>query len=113
MRNNQWIPLESLDQLEKAIEKSKEHPVILFKHSTRCSVSHFVEKNLDNNWSEYSDQAEFYWLDLIKYRNVSNAIADRFGVQHESPQIVFIKDEKLVDHASHQQIDLEKIMATA
>lgn len=109
MKNKQWIPLESLDQLDQVIETSKEQPIVLFKHSTRCSVSHFVEKNLDRGWSEYGDLCDFYWLDLIQFRAVSNSIAERFEIRHESPQVLVLVNGKIIYHASHQGIHIDDL----
>ena len=95
-----WKPLQSLEDLGAAIAASHDHPVVLFKHSTRCSVSAMAKRNFEAQWDP-TEQAEAYLLDLITYRSVSNAIAERFEVKHESPQMLVISDARLQFHESH------------
>jgi bacillithiol system protein YtxJ len=99
-----WIPLTDLGQLNDIIELSNEKPIAIFKHSTRCSVSRFALKQFENEFDS-ADTTETYFLDLIEYRDVSNEIANRFQVIHQSPQILLIKNGKSVYDASHSDID--------
>ena len=94
-----WKPLQSLEDLDAAIAASHDHPVVLFKHSTRCSVSAMAKRNFEAQWDP-TEQAEAYLLDLITYRSVSNAIAERFEVKHESPQMLVISDAPTVSRVS-------------
>lgn len=98
-----WKPLQSLEDLDAAVAASHDHPVVLFKHSTRCSVSAMAKRSFEAQWDP-ALSAEAYLLDLITYRPVSNAIAERFEVQHESPQMLVISDARLHFHASHGAI---------
>jgi len=106
-----WINLNSVEQLNEIDEKSKEKAQVIFKHSTRCSVSTFAKRILT---SEYNDEvqakADVYYLDLISFREVSNEIASRYSVYHESPQILVIKDGKCVYDASHSEVSFEKAL---
>jgi bacillithiol system protein YtxJ len=106
-----WIPLTHLDQLEDLTNKSWEKPVVIFKHSTRCSVSRFALKQLEtlqcNVFTE--NNISMYFLDLIEYREISNEIANRFQVIHQSPQLLLIKNGKSVYDASHSDIDAEDL----
>ena len=54
-----------------------------------------------------------YFLDLISHRDVSTAIAQKFDVEHESPQVILIKNGKAVYSASHFEIDYGSIKAAA
>ena len=81
-----WNSLTDLGQLNEIITLSNENPVAIFKHSTRCSVSRMALKQFENEFDS-SDKVTPYFLDLIAYREVSNEIANRFGVQHQSPQL--------------------------
>jgi bacillithiol system protein YtxJ len=49
--------------------------------------------------------AEVYLLDLIAYRSVSNLIADKLSVVHQSPQALLLKDGKCIYNASHADIN--------
>jgi bacillithiol system protein YtxJ len=47
---------------------------------------------------------EYYYLDLIRYRNVSNEISSKFKLEHQSPQVLLIRNGKLIYHVSHNAI---------
>ena len=103
-----WRTLTDLGQLNEIIDLSTEKPVIIFKHSTRCSISRMVLKQFENEF-DLQDKVIPYFLDLLEFRNVSNEIASRFGVMHQSPQIILVKDGKAVYNASHESIDISKL----
>lgn len=104
-----WNELNELDQLDQIIDNSNAKKQVLFKHSTRCSISSMAFNRLVSKWESKSGQADFYYLDLIAHRDISNAIADRFGVHHESPQILVIENGKCVTNASHNQVSVEAV----
>ncbi|MFV5693564.1 bacillithiol system redox-active protein YtxJ [Flavobacterium sp. LT1R49] len=103
-----WNELTNLGQLNEIIFISNEKPVAIFKHSTRCSVSRMALKQFENEFNS-SDKVTPYFLDLIAHRDISNAIADQFGVRHESPQLILIKDGKAIYNVSHSDIDAEEL----
>ncbi len=102
-----WIQLTNLNQLEGIKEKSKQKPQVIFKHSTRCSISSMARGRLER--STAPNDADFYYLDLITYRDISNKIAEDFHVYHESPQIIVIKNGKCVYDESHGSITMDEI----
>ena len=103
-----WRTLTDLGQLNEIIDLSTDKPVIIFKHSTRCSISRMVLKQFENEF-DLQDKVIPYYIDLLEFRNVSNEIASRFGVMHQSPQIILVKDGKAVYNASHESIDISKL----
>jgi bacillithiol system protein YtxJ len=103
-----WIPLTDLDQLNEIVELSNEKPIAIFKHSTRCSISRFALKQFENEFDS-ADATDTYFLDLIEYRDVSNEIASRFQVVHQSPQLLLIKSGQSVYDASHSDIDAREL----
>ena len=103
-----WNDLSDLDQLNEIISLSNEKPVLIFKHSTRCSVSRMALKQFENQFN-MSDKVTPYFLDLIAYREISNAIADRLEVTHQSPQLILIKGGKAIYNVSHSDIDAEEL----
>ncbi|WP_035671765.1 bacillithiol system redox-active protein YtxJ [Flavobacterium sp. 83] len=103
-----WNELTDLGQLSEIIEISNEKPVAIFKHSTRCSVSRMALKQFENEFNS-SDKVTPYFLDLIAHRDISNEIANRFGVTHQSPQLILIKDGKAIYNVSHSDIDAEEL----
>lgn len=98
-----WIALNDLSQIDAIIKSSKEIPVVIFKHSTRCSISRMALREFENEFTLH-DKVTPYFLDLIANREVSNGIAQRFNVVHQSPQILLIKDGVSVYNASHEGI---------
>jgi bacillithiol system protein YtxJ len=103
-----WNELTDLGQLNEIIAMSNEKPVAIFKHSTRCSVSRMALKQFENEFNS-SDKVTPYFLDLIEYRAISNEIANRFGVTHQSPQLILIKEGKAIYDVSHSDIDAEEL----
>ncbi|MFV5689781.1 bacillithiol system redox-active protein YtxJ [Flavobacterium sp. ZT3R25] len=103
-----WNELTDLGQLNEIIFISNEKPVAIFKHSTRCSVSRMALKQFENEFNS-ADKVTPYFLDLIAHRDISNAIAYQFGVTHQSPQLIVIKDGKAVYNVSHSDIDAEEL----
>lgn len=99
-----WIPLTELGQLDEIISISNKKPALIFKHSTRCIVSRTALKQFENEF-DLNDQVDAYFLDLLEHRDISNEIASRFGVYHQSPQLLLIKNGKSIYAVSHSDID--------
>ena len=104
----EWIHLTDEEQLNNIIEKSQEKAQVIFKHSNRCSISSVALQRLQK--ANQPGGIDFYFLDLIKFRSVSNKIAEIFKVRHESPQVLLIKDGKCIFNESHLGIDMHEIM---
>lgn len=102
-----WIDLNSAEQLIVIRELSKTRPQVIFKHSTRCSISSMAKSRLERNGQP--ETGDFYFLDLIKYRMLSNKIAEDFAVTHESPQVLLIKNAECVYDESHSGIQMDEI----
>ena len=103
-----WNELTDLAQLNEITIISNEKPVAIFKHSTRCSISRMALKQFENEFNS-SDKVTPYFLDLIAHRDISNEIATRFGVHHQSPQLILIKEGKAIYSVSHSDIDAEEL----
>jgi bacillithiol system protein YtxJ len=100
-----WKKLFDIHQLNKIIEASMDKPVLIFKHSTRCSISSTALDRIERSWNETEVKgAQAYYLDLIQFRDLSSAVAQKFGVEHESPQALVIKNGSCVYHSSHYDI---------
>ena len=99
-----WKPLVDLGQLDEIVDLSNEKPVAIFKHSTRCSISRMALKQFENEF-DLEDKIVPYFLDLLNHRAISNEIAVRFGVEHQSPQILLIKNGKAIYNDSHSDIE--------
>ena len=104
----QWIHLTGEEQLKQIISKSQVKPQVIFKHSTRCSISAVALQRLHK--VSPPSEIDFYFLDLLAYRKLSNTIADVFQVYHESPQVLLIKDGDCVYDESHLSISMNEII---
>lgn len=107
-----WKKLTESTQIEEIKELSNTKPVLIFKHSTRCSVSSMSLDRLLRNWkTDDGEKVVPYFLDLIAFRKVSDQIEAEFGVAHESPQVIIIRNSKAVYDNSHFGISYPEIMA--
>ena len=103
-----WIHLTDEEQLKQIITKSQNRPQVIFKHSTRCSISSVALQRLQK--VEQPSDIDFYFLDLIAYRSVSNQVSEVFKVYHESPQVLVIKDGNCIYDESHLSISMGDII---
>jgi bacillithiol system protein YtxJ len=101
---NTWIHLQTEGQLQALLEASHTKPVAVFKHSTRCGTSHGALHDLVEGWELKPEQLDFYYLDLLQFRPISNAIAEQLHVTHQSPQLILIYRGKAVYAASHLSV---------
>lgn len=105
-----WQTLNSVEQLDQVLEESKEKPVVIFKHSTSCSISATAKSRLERQWeSSGLGNVTPYYLDLLSYRPISNEIAEVLQVRHESPQLLLIQDGMCTYHASHLGISVDAV----
>lgn len=104
-----WSNLETAAQLDSIIEESLSQPVAIFKHSTRCGVSGTVMRQLEREWSFNDNEVKAYYLDLLGYRSISNEIAEKLDVDHQSPQLIVVLNKEVVYHASHADISVSAI----
>lgn len=104
-----WVELNSETQLQELIEQSTQLPVLLFKHSTRCSISSMAKSRFEKNWKANESQCVCVYLDLIAHRNISNLIESELKVTHQSPQAILLINKEVVYSASHNGIDAKEI----
>ena len=106
-----WNYLQNVGQIAVINEESKSVKVMLFKHSTRCSISNMALNRVESNWKDNDNQLiKPYYLDLIAHRDISNLIARQYGIEHQSPQVLVILNGKCIYHASHNNIRYADIM---
>jgi bacillithiol system protein YtxJ len=102
-----WQNLENIEQLSKITQQSENTSCVLFKHSTKCSISNVAWQRMKN--ASLPENAEYYYLDLLAHRDISNAIAEKFSVHHESPQVLLIKKGECTYTESHLGITPEEL----
>lgn len=103
-----WNRLENITQLDTIEKESLDKPIVIFKHSTRCHISKMALRRFENEF-DAGEKITPYFLDLLEHRDISNEIATRYNVNHQSPQIIVIKYESAVYDASHESIDAGKL----
>lgn len=109
-----WNKLENLAQIDQLKKESEERTVLIFKHSTRCSISAMAWDRLKRNWKpEDNEKITPYYLDLIRFREISNILAKEFDVEHESPQVIIVKKGKATYNNSHMGINYKQIISQA
>jgi len=106
-----WNILNDYNQVQNLVEASHLKPQAIFKHSTRCSISVMAKSRLER--SEFPEQIQFHYLDLLQYRDISNKIAEQFGVYHQSPQILLIKNGECIFEETHSAISMDEIIEQA
>jgi len=103
-----WIPLQTEAQLEDIKSRSADRPQLIFKHSTRCSTSAVVKGRLER--AQKPEAIDFYYLDLLSFRPISNKVADIFQIDHESPQVLLIRNGECIYDESHMGITMADIV---
>ena len=103
-----WIHLTDEEQLKQIINRSQERPQVIFKHSSRCSISSVALQRLQKVSQPLN--IDFYFLDLLSLRSLSNKVAQVFNVPHESPQVLVIKEGRCIYEESHMGISMNEIV---
>ena len=104
-----WREIKNTEELEEVLNKKIDRPILLFKHSTRCGISLTALKGFEREWSQEKVESECYYLDLLKYRGLSDQISLFTGVKHESPQLIIFHKGQVVYNASHSSIGVKEI----
>ncbi|WP_353151382.1 bacillithiol system redox-active protein YtxJ [Flavobacterium sp.] len=104
-----YFELNKMEQFDEMDEISTTKSVVIFKHSTRCSISRMALKQFDAAFNYPEEKIDWYLLDLLNHRDLSNEIAHRYNVTHQSPQILVIQNGKAVFNASHDSIAAEDL----
>jgi bacillithiol system protein YtxJ len=104
-----WNKITTVAQLDAIAERSNTVACLILKHSTTCSISAMAKTRLERNWDFAAADIEPYYLDLLSFRPISAAIAERFQVHHESPQVLLIRNGECIYDASHLDISVEEL----
>lgn len=107
--NIDWKLLNKPEDLEQIVQNSKEAPQIIYKHSTRCAVSSIALFSLQGIRADVVEKADFHFLNVIDHRDLSNYVAEKLNVRHESPQLLLIRNGKVDWHGSHYQVKAETV----
>ena len=106
-----WHKLTDVSQIETIKLESENQAILVYKHSTRCSISATALSRLERSWK--SEKIKPYFLDLLSYGDISQKIAEAFKVEHQSPQVLLIKNGQSIYDASHLAISFDEIINNA
>ncbi|MBY0482744.1 MAG: bacillithiol system redox-active protein YtxJ [Chitinophagaceae bacterium] len=109
MKPNKWNTILTENDVLDIIEKSVVKPQIIFKDSVTCGISAFAKERLIDGYGLIENEADFNYLDLLSYRAISNFIAAKLEVIHQSPQVIVLIDRKVIYRDSHHSIEAKKI----
>lgn len=104
-----WLSLHSTGQIEEILEQSRSKPCVIFKHSTKCGVSSFIQLRLEEDWPFSNEEVAPFFLDVISNRKISLLVAEQFNVHHESPQLLLIRNGECTYDASHLDISVAEL----
>lgn len=105
-----WIALTSEDDFNKALEQSQQFVIGIFKHSTRCSISAVAKKRMELKFNSLPENSKLFYLDLLNYRSLSNRISEVLNVEHQSPQLIVIKEKEVLSTSSHLGVSISQIL---
>ena len=103
-----WINIETVEELKDAISNTEDTSGLFFKHSTRCNISAMALNGFESQWEE-DEKCNLYFIDLIAHRDVSNTLSELTGVEHQSPQVILVKNNEAIYTASHNGITAREI----
>ncbi len=101
-----WVAIEREEQVEAIAALSHSRPCVVYKHSTRCSLSSLAKYRLEKEWNLAEDAVATFYIDIIAHRHLSRYLSERFEVYHESPQVLLIRDGECTYDASHLDISV-------
>ncbi len=102
-------PIHGIDELDRVLVESRQRPLVLFKHSYSCGVSAEALDELLAHLAEKQGNARYAMVTVQTHRDVSNAIAAKLGVRHETPQALLVEDGRVVWSASHFRVNADAL----
>jgi bacillithiol system protein YtxJ len=105
-----WKPITAQEDISTILDASEQKTQLIFKDSTTCGISAYAKERLVTGSDILTERADFNYLDLLAFRSISNYIAEELNVVHQSPQIIVLKDRKVVYQVTHHSIEVDKIL---
>lgn len=101
MKNMKRIELIDTEQWEELVKGSFENRSIIFKHSSRCGISSMVLRKFETQVKKKCPDCNYYFVDIIRNRQISNLVQEKTAIRHESPQAILMENGQVVEHGSH------------
>jgi len=105
-----WNQVTTLEHVDKLLEKSKDKPVVFFKHSGRCNISAMALNRFEDFAKEVDENAFLFMIDVVNHRPASMHAADVLAITHQSPQVLVIDHGKAIYADSHGSIDGRQVL---
>ena len=105
-----WENISSLNQLNQVLINTQQEDseyALFFKHSPRCEISSMVLRRFESSWD--ISNINVFMVNVLSQRDASNELAQQFQIRHESPQVLLVKNGKLLYTASHGDISVADI----
>ena len=106
-----WKHITDIETISKIIENSTMKPQLIFKDSVTCGISAYAKERLVLGSKQLEEQLDINYLDLLSYRNISNHIAEVFGVIHQSPQVIVLINKEVIYNVTHHSIQVDGILS--
>ena len=105
----EWNHISDEDQIQEIVNDQSGESHLIFKHSTRCGISSMAKSQFERQWNSDS-KTKLWYLDLLSFRPISDNIAELTRVQHQSPQVIVIRNGEVIYSESHHSIDANQIL---
>lgn len=103
-----WNQPQTADQVNEILKRSQ-MPQVIYKHSYSCVVSLFAKSSLDSDLESIAEQADLHLVDVIAQQPLSEEIALKTGIRHESPQIIVMYKGEPYWHASQGDVRIKSL----
>jgi bacillithiol system protein YtxJ len=97
-------PVHGINELDELLAESRQRPLLLFKHTYSCGVSAEALDELVDHLKQKTGDARYALVTVQTHREISNAVASRLGIRHETPQALLVRDGQVVWSASHFRV---------
>jgi bacillithiol system protein YtxJ len=99
----------NLKEWSRLLKASEAQPILIFKHSTICGISFTVLQEVEEFLASRGTTVPMSVVQVIEDRNLSDVIAKQTGISHKSPQLILIRNQSPIWHASHWSIDFKEL----
>ncbi len=110
-KSSRIVELTAVEELDAVVAQSATRPTLLFKHSPTCGTSAQAHEEIESLVEDGSVPVDVYLISVRASRAVSNAVAQRFNLRHESPQVLIVRGGALMWNASHFRVTAAGIRA--
>ena len=104
-----WKSLSTIEEFNRLVERSKDKPALVFKHRPSSPESTMAMETLQRDWTISPENLDLYMIDVMKDKEVTEAVTDMAGVMNEYPQVLLFADGVTMYDESREMISVKKI----